>query len=430
MRWIGHHVAMRGLGRLAVALTVAAASFSVSDAVPASARVLPAVQLTGTSADIDTFQFVNNTHERSTDKTDSDFFAFAAHRAPADVRGVQGSASAFVSQASTMETPGQPPFPTGPLNDIALVGTATSGSTATTNAEGTPVADSEGSLTVDFSTTVANVPVFFDGFLHTANSDGGDTCSQVTVDLTGPLIRHFAAFTGACSASTPHQRGFAQSFSLPLGEYELSVDYESEVDNDELTSMSASATVRLNMSFFPPTARFTTSLSGFAAHLNGTQSSAGTASRPLAKWQWSFGDGRTATTTKPKVTHIYPRSPSGAVVYTLTLRVIDSGGALSPPVSHTVSGTATTISVSKTSAKIVAAGTVRPDRPGHSVTVQLAKKQSGQFQPVATDHPELNARSRYSTAFTRPPAGRCRLTATYPGDTHHLASRATKTFSC
>lgn len=417
---------MRGL----LVAAVAAAAVSMPGAVPAVAGVLPAVQLTGTSADINTFQFVNSTHQRSTDKSGSDFFTFTEHRAPAKVTGTQGSASAFVSQASGMETPGQPPFPTGPLNDIALTGTSTSAATSPNDAGGTPVADSAGTLTVDFSTTVANVPAFFDGTLHTANSDASDSCSQVTVDLTGPLTRHFAAFTGACSAATPHQRSFAQSLSLPIGEYELSVDYESAVDDNELTPMSASAKVLLNMSFFPPTARFTTTLSGFAAHLDGSASAPGTADRPLAKWEWNFGDGRTATSSTPTVAHAYPSSPSTARNYAVTLRVVDSGGALSPPVSRTVSGTATTISIGKTLTKITAAGGVQPGRSGHSVTVQLAKKHSSRFQPIATHRPQLNVHSRYATSFARPTAGSCKLTATYPGDTSHLASRATKTFNC
>jgi hypothetical protein len=428
-RRVRDHVAMRGMRGLLVA-AVAVAAVSVPGAVPAVAGVLPAVQLTGTSAEIDTFQFVNSTHQRSTDKSGSDFFTFAEHRAPAKVTGTQGSASAFVSLASGMETPGQPPFPTGPLNDIALTGTSTSAATSPNDAGGTPVADSEGTLTADFSTTVANVPVFFDGTLHTANSDASDSCSQVTVDLTGPLTRHFAAFTGACSVSTPHQRSFAQSFSLPIGEYELSVDYESEVDDNELKPMSASATVLLNMSFFPPTARFTTSPSGFTAHLDGSASTPGTAGRPLARWEWNFGDGHTAITTTPTVSHTYPSSPSTARNYTVTLRVVDSGGASSPPVSHTLSGTATTISISKTSTKITASGRVGPGRSGHSVAVQLAKKNSGRFQPIATHRPQLDVRSRYATSFARPTAGSCKLTAIYSGDTNHLASRAAKTFNC
>ena len=393
----------------------------------------PAVQVTSTSADINTFQFVNDTHQRSTDKSGSDFLGFAEHRAPAKVSDLGGSASAFVSQASIMETPGQPPLPTGPLTDIALSGTSTSGATATGNSPAVPVADSEGTLGVGFSTTVASVPIFFSGTLLTANSDASDSCSSVIVDLTGPVSRHFAAFTGACTSGSPHQRSFAQSFDLPAGAYQLDVDYASEVDDtvpDEAASMSASATALLDLAFFPPTARFTRTLSGFTAHFDGSNSAAGAASRPVVKWQWDFGDGRTATTTSPRVAHTYPASPSIARRYHVTLQVVDSGGAVSPPISHDVLGTAVTLRTSRTPTERTAAGRVAPNRAGHRVDVELAARQGGAFRVVATHHPRLTSSSSYRTSFSRPSAAMCRLTATYPGDPARVASRVVRTFPC
>jgi hypothetical protein len=409
-------------------------------AVPASASapaaaLVPAVQLTGTAADINTSQFVTGGSPSTHDTNGTDFLTFARHLAPAKLTGVEGSASAFASQASSMETPGQPPFPTGPLNDIGLNGTVTSGATATGQGSAVPVAFSEGTLTVDFDTSTS-VPIFFSGALHVTETDSTDNCSYVTVDLTGSIARHFKAGHGTgspCSSTTPRQKAFAQSITLPAGSYELAVDYYSEVDDtvpNEPASMSASATVSLNLTFLPPTARFTKTLSGFAGHFDGSGSSVGDPNRQIAKWKWNFGDGRSATTTTPKVAHTYPASPRGAPTYTVTLQVVDSAGGLSPPVQHTVLGTATTLTVSRTSSRVTAAGAVHPSRAGRSMDVTLTKKRNGVFRLLATHHPTLSATSHYSTRFVRPTAGMCRIIALYPGDAGHLASQKAKTFAC
>jgi len=417
---------------VAVATLCAAMTYPVVDAVAAAP---PVVQLQSTSADLGTDQFVDSAHKTSTNKTGDGFLAFAEHRAPAKVHGTEGTASAFASMAATMETPGQPPLPTGPLNDIAVSGKSTAGATATGSGPAVPNSDSNGSLTVEFTVSgTTSVPVFFSGTLHTANTDAADSCSLVTVDLTSASFsRHFHVHTGDCGVTNPHQLSFAESAMLPADDYDLTVDYSSEVDDTvpgEARAMSASATVLVNLSFFPPIARFSTSLSGFTGHFDGATSSPGTAGRPIARWRWHFGDGRTATTTTPRVAHTYPTSPHTAPVYTVTLQVVDSGGSVSPPISHHVLGTATSVGVSKTSTKVTAAGVVRPRRAGHAVTVALQRRSHGRFRTLATHHPHLSSSSRYSTHFSRPAAGTCRIVSTYPGDRSHLASRASKPFAC
>jgi hypothetical protein len=408
-------------------------------AVPALARPNVAhgaqgtVTLDSDNADLDTFQFVDDAHQNQTHKDGSDFFAFAEHRHPAKVTGPEGTASAFVSEAATAETPAQPPFPVTPLNDIADSGRATAETTATGNGPAVPVVDSGGSFDADFEVTGASVPAFFSGALLTANDDA-DSCSSVTVDLTGPsgFARHFAAFTGDCTAATPHHMAFAESDVLAAGEYQLEVEYEADLDDDpgEATSLSGSAFVDTNLSFFPPTAVFHTTLSGSTAKFDATGSSVGDPNRHIAKYEWTFGDGRKATTTTPKVRHRYAATPSRVRKYAVTLKVVDSSGAISPTVRHFVADTVTTAAVHKTARKAKVAGSVRPRRHGKHVVVTLARKRHGAFHTVAKHSVPLNAHSRYATSFSRPAAGRCRITARYPGDATHLASQRVRAFAC
>ena len=70
----------------------------------------------------------------------------------------------------------------------------------------------------------------------------------------------------------------------------------------------------------------------------------------------------------------------------------------------------------------------------------LLRKVNGTFREVSSKRPTLGpaadpdadgiARSAYSTTFTRPPAGTCRVTSRFEGDAIRLGSEASKTFAC
>lgn len=423
---------MRVVRVLAVTALASAAGLTSTAATVPAAAATPVVSASGDSADIYTDQFVNDTTRRHKEISGSNFLSFANHRAPAKLTGTEGTASAFVNQASTLETPASG-FPVQPLNDIALNGTATAGSTGTGQASAVPNSDSEGTFDVSF-TLDSPTPVFFSGFMQALNTDAGDSCSQTTVQLTGPdtaSSRDFEAHTGTgCSAAGTRSKGWAESITLSAGDYDLNVDYITETDADELKAVSGSSTVSLNLAFMPPKAAFTTKLSGSKATFDASGSAPGVAGRPLASYRWTFGDGKKATTTSPTVTHTYPSAPKLAPNYKVLLQVVDNGGAVSAPVSHTVHGTATTLSVSKTAAKVKASGKVSPRRGGHHVVVTLARKSSGRFHTLATHRPTLTSTSSYATSFARPNPGTCRLTTRYPGDATHLASTRSKTFAC
>ena len=426
---------MRQVRALTVGAVLAMAGLALPALKTPALATTPVVTADGDSVEIGANQFVNGSTNRFVGDDKTDVLSYAGHRAPAKMTGPEGTASAFVSEASTLETPTSPPFPLQPLNDVAVSGTATAGATSTGKGTAVPNSDSQGLFDVTFELSQPT-PVFFSGSLSTANNDAADSCSEASVDLNGPDAtnsRHIHAHRGTgCSVSGPRSTGFAETVTLAAGDYDLAIDYDTEVDADpgEAATRSGRATMSMNLSFMPPTAAFTTKIAGSKATFNGGSSAAGPAARPLASYKWTFGDGKSATTSSPTVSHSYQKSPANVRNYTVALQVVDTGGAVSAPVSHTVHGTATTEGVSKTTAKVKAAGKVSPGRAGKHVVVTLSRKSGGRFHVLATHRPTLSSTSHYATSFARPNPGTCRLTARYPGDSTHLASQRTRSFAC
>jgi hypothetical protein len=401
----------------------------------AAAAATPVVTANSDSAEIDGNEVADNSHQRFFGTDGTNFLTFAQHRAPAKQSAPEGTASLFESESATLETPAQLPFPLTPLNDVAVSGTVRAGATSTGVGPAVPNSDSQGLFDVTF-TLDSPTAVFFSGFMQVANNDAADSCSEASAVLTGPdtaSSRTFSAHVGSgCSVTGPRSTRFAQTITLSAGDYDLAIDYDTEVDADpgEPASRSGSATLTTNLSFLPPTASFTKSLSGSVGHFNGSASSPGLAGRPIGQWLWTFGDGTKKTTTTPAVSHTYPTSPRAAKTYTVSLQVVDDGGAVSAPVSQTVSGTATTLAVAKKAGKLKASGAVSPRRIGHQVAVTLARRAAGRFEVLATHRVSLSSTSTYATSFGRPAAGRCRITAMYAGDSTHLASSRSATFAC
>lgn len=85
----------------------------------------------------------------------------------------------------------------------------------------------------------------------------------------------------------------------------------------------------------------------------------------------------------------------------------------------------------KTKRQIKAAGAVRPAHPGRTVRVVLSKRRGGRWVKVAVKEPLMNSDGVYSTRFRNPArTKRCRLRASFAGDTDHLPSGKTKRFRC
>src|SRR4051794_29680409 len=307
---------MRHVRALTVGAVVSMAGLALPALQTPATATVPTVSVSSDQARISIFEFVNSTSQRQPETSATDFFSFAHHLggAAAKQSGPSGTSTAFVRQASTVSTPAQPPFPVQPVADIALDGLSTSAATVTNDdSTGTPVTDAQGTFSADF-TLDQDTPAFFGGFMQTTETDLDNECSYALVDIAsaGTFTRHYEADSPAGCNSTGHsrQKGWAESVTMPSGSYTLSVDYYSEVDDTptEAHSMTPSASVSFNLAFMPPTASFTTRLAGSKATFSAQGSGAGTAARPLASYDWTFGDGKTATTSTPTVTHTYPTS--------------------------------------------------------------------------------------------------------------------------
>ena len=254
-----------GFGGLALAMIVGCAL--AAQALGGSGPAGPNVTIQDSFASIDTFQALNSTDERSRTKDGNDFIGFSENLHPALLRGPEGKADTFVSLGTTLETPSSQPFPTGPLNDIAVTGRLRDEATKSSNpAPGVPVASSEGSAEVEF-TTSGPTPFLFSGALNAQNSDSND-CTEIDVELSGPPDRSFLARGGGdCSPSGPRHRGFVVSDVLPAGDYQLNVDYEATVDPEERGTETATGAVDVNIFFFR---RCTVLGDNRANNLNGT----------------------------------------------------------------------------------------------------------------------------------------------------------------
>lgn len=98
-----------------------------------------------------------------------------------------------------------------------------------------------------------------------------------------------------------------------------------------------------------PTARFTASSTGLQASFDGTSSTA-TDNATITNYEWTFGDGSSSTGATPV------RDYATEGTYDVTLRVTDSQGAVSDPVTRSVTVAAPLASVSDTFNRTVASG--------------------------------------------------------------------------
>jgi hypothetical protein len=261
-------------------------------------------------------------------------------------------------------------------------------------------------MSVVFQTS-APTPAFFDGSLLAANDDT-DNCTQISVNLTGPknFSRILSADKGrGCLSAGPRQKGFAQTDVLQPGVYTLSVDYQAEVDPEQPGMLTAFGAVEVDLEFFPPTARFNKSQSGSKVMFDGVASSAPSGGGPITRWEWTFGDGKTASTPSPRVTHVYPLAVAAPIVYKASLQVVDAHGGISAPTTQTILGTATLFTITKKQSTLGVAGSVKPNLHGRRVIVTLRRKKAGIFKTITVKTPTLNSSSQFSTSFGRPPTG-------------------------
>lgn len=102
--------------------------------------------------------------------------------------------------------------------------------------------------------------------------------------------------------------------------------------------------------------------------------------------------------------------------------------------------TRTRFSVSKVNGRIRVRGRLSPAHPGKRMVVTLSRRRNGAWVRVAVRRPFLSGKtdlngdgftdSVYSTRFSRPRPGRCRIVARFRGDADHGPSQFTKAIRC
>jgi len=102
--------------------------------------------------------------------------------------------------------------------------------------------------------------------------------------------------------------------------------------------------------------------------------------------------------------------------------------------------TQTRFTVKKVSGQIRAHGRLSPAHPGKLMVVTLTRRVNGAWVRVGVRRPTLMGRadldhdgfseSHFSTQFSRPRPGHCRIVARFRGDASHGPSQATKLFTC
>jgi hypothetical protein len=85
-------------------------------------------------------------------------------------------------------------------------------------------------------------------------------------------------------------------------------------------------------------------------------------------------------------------------------------------------------------------GRLTPAHPGKRMTVKLYRYQKGKWVRLRTKSPRLKGSSdldldgfldsTFGTSYARPSAGSCKVVATFPADSDHRTSKATKKISC
>jgi glucose/arabinose dehydrogenase/PKD repeat protein len=142
-----------------------------------------------------------------------------------------------------------------------------------------------------------------------------------------------------------------------------------------------------------PVANFSTRPAGLDVTFGAQNSHDPDAGDSLRQWRWDFGDGTTATTTTPSIVHQYPTKR----VFTATLRVVDSRGAVSAPVRRSVYAGEwpPTVSVAWPAStarfavgqRVTLSATARDaedgTRPGSSITWTVTRRHGSHSHPYA-----------------------------------------------
>jgi hypothetical protein len=389
--------------------------------------------MTGNSAAVPVSESAGLAHHRAAHNSDADFDHYAKAYSPASVAGLAGTASASVSQDSTIRAGDGTSFPADALAAINTSGSASAAVDPTGRGTAVPNARASSELRVNF-TVSGTAPVYISLHLHAINP-GTRGCASVGVRINGPTPKQFIARVGnaaPCSGTHHLYQNAEHTITLAAGSYELVVGYLAHAASPS-QPVKVSTTARVSVNFFPPEASgISPTLSGHTATFDAATSSA-VDGRHIVKWIWNFGDGETTTTRNPVVAHRYPLV-AVTTGWFPSLQVLDSAGALSQRTGDWIGQTVIVRNLYLHSDHVVVLGIARPqsEMAGRTIYAALEKRRSGKFVVIARESRVLDSSATYGAGFPRSAgSGTCRVVMSYPGDPEHLAERRpTRTYSC
>lgn len=130
--------------------------------------------------------------------------------------------------------------------------------------------------------------------------------------------------------------GFQGAPLLPKAHATLSGGVAGGSNKGAVSAESLSAPAEQQTANLPPVASFTQSASIVdpGVPVSFDASSSYDPDGVVVSYTWDFGDRTVAIVTEPRISHTY--SPQCPASFTVTLRVTDNGGAISPPVTSTI----------------------------------------------------------------------------------------------
>ncbi len=230
-----------------VAATLAAACLAGA-AAPAGA----VVRLDSSSAFVNAHEYVNPTLEVDEDFGDSDFITFGRTLTPGELQGPEGRSRSTAQLIASIIT-ADDTFPLEPIAGTSLSGRLTNFVRKANNGlASVPIAYSSGDYEASFEVTT---PTRFQlaGAMTVRNTDPSD-CTEIVVHLGGPVTRTFTLRGGLdCTTVQGRHRGFIVTDTLPVGSYELEVEYDTSIAAaDPGDIREASAAVDVSLAFNPP----------------------------------------------------------------------------------------------------------------------------------------------------------------------------------
>jgi hypothetical protein len=236
---------------VAAAVATLATACLAGAATPAGA----AVRLDSNSAFVNAHEYVNPTLEVDEDFGGTDFVTFGRTLMPAELQGPEGRSRSTAQLIASVIT-ADDTFPLEPIAGTSLSGRLLNFVRKANNGlSSVPIAYSSGDYEASFEVTTPT-RFQFAGAMTVRNTDPSD-CTEIAVSLSGPLTRTYTLLGGlGCTTVQGRHRGFIVTDTLPVGSYELEIEYDTSIAAaDPGDIREASAALDVSLAFDPPNTR-------------------------------------------------------------------------------------------------------------------------------------------------------------------------------